>query len=175
MATFPRYQHSFDLILISQTLFRSKYKYCHKCHSQLQLQLRNFSSSPKRRESIPFTEKLRRRIWNTDKPAGRIDPYSPTSPFREDVENLERIEEGYRNSEEAEAGKRRDEGDISERPRSGGEGNIRAMRKQMPMDESAYVPAETIEGLEWLGSPRWKVRRRKVHKEKLKTMTEWGV
>lgn len=137
-------------------------------------------------ESIPFTEKLRRRIfdtekmqrrlWKTDKPPGRIDPYSPTSPLREDVEeNLESIEEGYRNSKEA--GKK-DEEDILSQSRSstggGGNDNIRAMRKQMPTENSVYVPAETIDGLEWLGSPRWKVKRRKVYKEKLKTLPEWG-
>ena len=127
-------------------------------------------------ESNSFTEKLRRRLWETDKPPGRIDPYSPASPLREDVENLEAIEEGYRNSKEA---GRKDEEDILSQSKSstGGSGgsNFRAMRKQMPTDDNVYVPAETIDGLEWLGSPRWKVRRRKVYKEKLKTLPEWGV
>lgn len=114
-------------------------------------------------------------MWNTDKPPGRIDPYSPSSPFREEVEGLdEAAQKGDRGLQEA----RRDEDILSqsESVRDGyGDVTTGVMRKQMPVENSVYVPAETVEGLEWLGSPRWKVRRRKIYKEKLREMPKWGV
>ena len=59
---------------------------------------------------------------------------------------------------------------------SGSERKIGRARRAMPVEEGAsYVPAETIDGLEWLGSPVWKVRRRKMREEKMKDRPKWGV
>ena len=168
MATIPRYQHSLDVLLTSSNLFRNNFARCRKCHNLYQLHfIRSFSSTAKRRESLPFTERLRRRIWKTDNPPGRIDPYSRTSPLRDDVE----ADEGGQNTRGIKGG--RNDEDMLSGPQSND--RMGPLRRQLPMEDIGYVPAETVDGLEWLGSPVWKVRRRKKYKEKVKEASESGM
>ncbi|KAH0536194.1 hypothetical protein FGG08_006902 [Glutinoglossum americanum] len=76
-------------------------RFCSACRSRRLLPLAaatnfsTFSSRPARRqpttdpENTPFSEKLRRKLWGTDKPPGQIDPYNPhdrrTRPVEEEV------------------------------------------------------------------------------------------
>ena len=102
--------------------------------------------------------------------------------MREDVEGEEGAQ-GTSTSTSAERsngirGERHEEAEenILSRSGSGSDKKIGRPRRAMPIEEGAsYVPAETIDGLEWLGSPVWKVRRKKMREEKMKDKPKWGV
>lgn len=67
-----------SLNLLSSSTSRSL---CPACHRAYLPPTRALSTTPSHRASnaVPFTEKLRRKIWGTDSPPGRADPYSKES------------------------------------------------------------------------------------------------
>ncbi|RQM04578.1 hypothetical protein DH86_00004218 [Scytalidium sp. 3C] len=89
------------------------------------LQTAPFSTSPSRTaDKLPFTEKVRRRIWGTDKPPGQADPYGGGSVF-------DRSKPQYEN-------------EVQEREE-------RQASRTVPTDLSGYEPAANWDGLEMVG------------------------
>ncbi|KAI9673486.1 MAG: hypothetical protein M1817_002949 [Caeruleum heppii] len=88
--------------------------------------LAQFSTSTSRRESIPFTEKLRRKIWGTDQPPGQRDPYAPRETSDQQVD---------RGAEEGQEG-------AQVEPRAEAESSSAA---------DTYEPATTWDGLDMVG------------------------
>ncbi len=75
-------------------------------------------------EKVPFTEKVRRRIWGTESPPGQADPYGDVSLFDQTKKN---------------AGKNIEPDEAPEE-----------VAGVVP-DDSGYVPATTWDGLEQVG------------------------
>ena len=97
-------------------------------------------------EQIPFTEKIRRKIWGTDKPPGLLDPYGGESYLerrrRERALQKEAPEPKELGEEHAPPGMVQEFG-----------GTPRATDEDVDSDYKPkdYVPAETWEGLEHVG------------------------
>ena len=116
------------------------------------------STALRHASSVPFSEKLRRRIWGTDNPPGQKDPYS-----REEANELARRrqedadrEEGL-NREEAQdtvAGRTEEDvpGDYHFVEETFGEPGERPIQKTYPVipieEDPVYKPAMSIEELE---------------------------
>jgi hypothetical protein len=79
-----------------------------------------------RNSKVPLTEKIRQRIWGTDRPPGLEDPYGGKSVLEKMKERAE-VEEPERK-----------------------EGRLEAAKSNL--DLSTYVPASTWDGLEKVGS-----------------------
>jgi len=126
--------------------FKSGY-ICKSCRHQLiqhrlanHRQVRHASN-----EGLPFTEKLRRRIWGTDNPPGLKDPYGGPS-------FLEKRQQRIREERESRAGvtyaERRHEPDMEfEDAQSAAE----LMEEREPGQMEEYVPAERWDGLQHMG------------------------
>ncbi|KAF2837797.1 hypothetical protein M501DRAFT_1017573 [Patellaria atrata CBS 101060] len=121
---------------------------CHAC------QLRNarpFSSARVQREDQqkePYTEKLRRKIWGTDNPPGQVDPYSRDSPMKSAVPEYAGREVDGREMAE-------DEVEVD----NVGEG------QEAVENERYYTPAESWDGLEWVGSDAWVKELKSPHEK----------
>ena len=105
------------------------------------------------KEKIPYTEKLRRKIWGTDLPPGQKDPYAKLSPEQRQQEIEER---------ELQRAERELEEDNERLAREGKtiaavEPEIRTESEEVDVDdlvldpEEGYVPALSADGLERLG------------------------
>ena len=87
-------------VLTSRTISRST-----TTHVCISCQLRSYAS--KNDPNLPFTEKIRRKIWGTDNPPGAADPYGGPSflekrKMRREQEAAERRAERQLDEEEAE-------------------------------------------------------------------------
>jgi hypothetical protein len=100
-------------------------------------QLRHASSS-----DIPFTEKIRRRIWGTDNPPGLKDPYGGPGFFerrrmaRKKTQAGDEMQEAEQEQEYEEMQTRDDREDLE---------------AEFPAAQDGYKPAETWDGLEHVG------------------------
>ncbi|KAI1951932.1 hypothetical protein LOZ57_001345 [Ophidiomyces ophidiicola] len=90
-------------------------------------------------KSLPFTEKVRRKIWGTDNPPGLEDPYGGES-F---------LEKRLREKREAKAGTRPDSDLV---PEVIPEEHELSSEAPIPTPTEEYVPAMTWDGLEHVGT-----------------------
>ncbi|RFU27593.1 hypothetical protein B7463_g8760, partial [Scytalidium lignicola] len=119
MRRISRLERSIDLLRTRPSLNSASPSFCVACR----VQATPFSTYPSHSaEKVPFTEKVRRRIWGTDKPPGQTDPYG---------------EPGF-----VEKLKQRS---------SGQEAEERQAARTIPTDLSGYEPATNWEGLERVG------------------------
>src|SRR5690349_833187 len=101
-----------------------------------QQQLRCASSS-----NLPFTERLRRKIWGTDNPPGLADPYGGPSFLERKLQQRKEAEE-HGNHASVEEGNR------SKDPIDSAQANAEVTVRLPGRDElEEYVPAETWDGL----------------------------
>ncbi|KAK8169649.1 hypothetical protein IWX90DRAFT_485573 [Phyllosticta citrichinensis] len=101
------------------------------------------ADQPKR--SSQSFEAIRRKIWGTDTPPGREDPYDPKSPMRQIEETESKpVRPGQAATAETTAEAEEDTSVSKLGPR-------RINRSS----EGGYQPARTWEGLEWVGTPDW--------------------
>jgi hypothetical protein len=100
----------------------------------------SFSTSALRpAPKLPYTEKVRQRIWGTDKPPGLEDPYGDASVFDQLKKRAPEQELEARN------------GQTEESPKGVGQSAT-----EDPVDEGGYEPATSVEGLQWVGGdPVW--------------------
>jgi hypothetical protein len=155
---------------------------CASCRHQAlrqhspQLQwMRNASSG------LPFTERLRRKMWGTDNPPGMKDPYGGPSYFEQRRQEVQAEHEKGGDSEAAPITPERETPEsalVSYKPVALGHGatssarnwtaasravsrpGLRPLRKLVSQDpekeDFEYVPAETWDGLEQVGlSGHW--------------------
>ncbi|EZF32297.1 hypothetical protein H109_05710 [Trichophyton interdigitale MR816] len=113
---------------------------CTNCRWQSFPRARNLVSTPSRRYNssgnLPFTEKVRRKLWGTDNPPGLKDPYGGESI-------LERRARELREAREARADESREVPEES----------IEAMPEETNAEAMAdYTPAINWDGLEHVGS-----------------------
>ncbi|EFQ97763.1 hypothetical protein MGYG_00804 [Nannizzia gypsea CBS 118893] len=113
---------------------------CTNCRWQSLPRARNLISTPPRRYNssgnLPFTEKVRRKLWGTDNPPGLKDPYGGESI-------LERRARELRESREA----------SSAEPQGTSEESVQAMAEEDNAEAMAdYTPAINWDGLEHVGS-----------------------
>jgi hypothetical protein len=85
-------------------------------------------------EPIERTEKVRRWIWGTDEPPGRIDPYDPNSPIRVPKEEQPPTAAA-----------------VEPQRRAGPAVSRRAASEPRWASDENYQPADTWEGLETVG------------------------
>ena len=137
MASNPRITRA----LVDNLTFRTSSPFvCRSCRHQalrqritLLQQSRSASGQP-----LPFTEKLRRKIWGTDNPPGLKDPYGGPSFLerrrmeKEARENGEYLQTGQESYDRGSVDMLDSRADYTEEPRE-------------------YVPAETWDGLEHMG------------------------
>lgn len=90
----------------------------------------------RRHESWMDTEKLRKKIWGSETPPGQEDPYGEESVL--DRRRREREQEREK-SEELQP--------VPKKNLGGGK------------DQTEYVPATTVEGLETVGAPGWETKQ----------------
>jgi protein kinase C substrate 80K-H len=130
---------------------------CSSCRHQVlrqriwQLQLIRSASS-----GVPFTERLRRKIWGTDNPPGLEDPYGGPSYFEK---RRQQAREGREGPEPATAPP---EPHVLEPESAPTRPYEHAQNKKLPSrsvpendpekEDPDYVPAETWDGLERVGS-----------------------
>lgn len=136
MRRLPKLNRSIDLLDGSYRSSSKSFYVCLACRSQLHstTQRASFSSTAYRAKrdpsnNVPFTEKIRRRIWGTDSPPGAADPYGDLSKF-------DRTKKGEQGVIELEEG-------VKKRTKK----NKPAIKR----DRSDYVPATSWEGLELVG------------------------
>ena len=86
----------------------------------------------RRQASWLDTTKLRKRIWGTETPPGRDDPYGKESVFDRKRRERQQKTEGEREVESVPEG-----------------------REETPEGDTDYVPATTGHGLERVGGPDW--------------------
>ncbi|KAK8200109.1 hypothetical protein HDK77DRAFT_220327 [Phyllosticta capitalensis] len=91
-------------------------------------------------------ESLRRKLWGTDQPPGREDPYDPNSPMRQ-IDETETTP--VRPGQPANAETAAEANDAANTKTVGPKRINRAQSKD------GYQPARTWDGLEWVGSPDW--------------------
>ena len=96
-------------------------------------------------EPLPFTEKLRRKIWGTDNPPGLKDPYGGPSY----LEQRRMEKEAQKNGGYLLSGQGRYERDEVE-PENGGT-DMAETEPDYSEEPQEYVPAETWDGLEHMG------------------------
>lgn len=114
---------------------------CLECRLRASQAVRTFKPSitlpyaSRRHASWITTEKLRKKIWGSEKPPGQEDPYGKESVF--DHKRREREQERERGRELEPAPER---------------------EVETPEDETEYVEATTAEGLETVGGPGWGTR-----------------
>src|SRR5271167_3906848 len=81
MRRLSRLDRSIDLLRARSPASLSSSFLCSVCHSRASFSTSIWFGQP---DPIPKTEKLRRRIWGTDKPPGLKDPYrGPSAEERE--------------------------------------------------------------------------------------------
>ena len=127
---------------------------CSSCRHQaqsLQLQtIRNASSG------LPFTERLRRKIWGTDSPPGLKDPYGGPSYFerrRQDSQTEREVIEPP--AEEPETFEPEPPPTASQRQNAKKSGRFEEVYMHDPVKEdSSYEPADTWDGLPRVGTSR---------------------
>jgi len=97
-------------------------------------------------KEIPFTEKIRRKIWGTDNPPGLADPYGGESFF-------ERRRKERALQKEAHKPKELEEEHAPPATVARHGGTLRAIDEDADSDyvHKEYVPAETWDGLEHVG------------------------
>jgi hypothetical protein len=107
--------------------------------------LRHASSS-----NIPFTEKIRRKIWGTDNPPGLADPYGGPSFFERRWRQKQLQQKGVNESSQV----------VSRTPPGPSATDLETKAQKKHSQEEAvrkegaaaeYVPAETWDGLEHVG------------------------
>ena len=95
------------------------------------------TSSPVVAPKVPYTEKLRQRIWGTNKPPGQKDPYGDASVFDQSK-------------------KRVPEQELEARTRTPGNENEVEESEPEDFSDEGYEPATSIEGLKvYGGDPVW--------------------
>ncbi|KAM5439241.1 hypothetical protein MferCBS31731_004662 [Microsporum ferrugineum] len=113
---------------------------CTNCRWQSLPRTRNLISIPSRRynssDNLPFSEKVRRKLWGTDNPPGLKDPYRGESMLERRARELRESREEVKESEPQETS--------DEYAQVVEEGNSE------PMGD--YTPAATWDGLEHVGS-----------------------
>ncbi|EEQ27342.1 conserved hypothetical protein [Microsporum canis CBS 113480] len=113
---------------------------CTNCRWQSLPRTRNLISIPSRRynssDNLPFSEKVRRKLWGTDNPPGLKDPYGGESMLERRARELRESREEVKESEPQETS--------DEYAQVVEEGNSE------PMGD--YTPAATWDGLEHVGS-----------------------
>ncbi|KAF2085014.1 hypothetical protein K490DRAFT_68215 [Saccharata proteae CBS 121410] len=103
-----------------------------------------FSSASRRQigdpeKAKPYTEKLRNKIWGTEVAPGQEDPYTRGSPWREPKWKNNASEQEQEPEDESEP--------MDVQPHS-------------PTYHRPYVPAETSEGLQWVGGDKWLLKQK---------------
>jgi hypothetical protein len=93
----------------------------------------NISNKDKDGNEIPYTEKIRRKMWGTNFPPGQRDPYKHMTPEEREAEAIEMEQERL----EAEAKAR----------------GADALAVKEASNSTEYIPATTWEGLERIGGP----------------------
>ncbi|MCJ1310779.1 hypothetical protein MMC25_004446 [Agyrium rufum] len=98
---------------------------------------------PKSKGSLPLTERLRRRVWGTDKPPGQADPYSCNQRNEEvdpEIAALKKLEQTRA-------------ADLATLRQT--ESSEYAPKQENAVDKE-YVPATTWDGLQSIGGQAWK-------------------
>ncbi len=132
MRRLVRSSKSIDFLETSYRPHPRPFFVCPSCQTRLSSPSSRFAlstSAAQRAEGdgkVPFTEKIRRRIWGTETPPGQEDPYGDLSAF-------DRTKKKGRSAAEAE--------DVVEQPAPA----------VLPYLNS-YVPATTWDGLEQVGT-----------------------
>ncbi|KAI9881269.1 MAG: hypothetical protein M1830_005555 [Pleopsidium flavum] len=141
MRRIARIDRSFDLLERSYSRTLRASFVCLACRTGLssasQRAALSTSAAPRAQQDgrdssgkIPFTEKIRRRIWGTDSPPGEADPYGNLSTFDQTKKREKTSLEPEEDSEE----------DPEEEDAAG-----------VGPDRNGYVPATTWDGLEQVG------------------------
>ncbi|KAH8808548.1 ribosomal subunit 39S-domain-containing protein [Xylogone sp. PMI_703] len=123
MRRISRLERSIDLVRARSSLNAASPAFCTACR----VQTTSFSTYPTSpAQKVPFTEKVRRRIWGTDKPPGQADPYGEPS-FVEKLKQQRTSEREFQERQEAQAA------------------------RTVPTDLTGYEPATNWDGLERVG------------------------
>lgn len=110
-------------------------------------------------EPLDLSERVRRKIWGTDQPPGRIDPYDPESPIRlsEEAEADLAKEKGWKEDVELQSAEREA---LVRRRRA--EKEVRAREaeidEEVERERAREGGASSIEGLAWVGGVGWRER-----------------
>ena len=137
MRRLVRFEKSIDLLESSYRPSPRSLFVCLSCRTRLATAPQRFAlstSASRRAQSggkVPFTEKIRRRIWGTESPPGQEDPYGGLSA----LDQTKRKKTEQRSAVETEVAVQR--GAAVAQP-----------------DTTAYVPATTWDGLEQVGGLR---------------------
>lgn len=132
MRRLVRTEKSLDLLSTSYQPRTRPLFVCPSCRTRLSSPSQRFALSTtavRRAESdskVPFTEKIRRRIWGTESPPGQEDPYG-------DLSALDQTKRKRQNAVEKEE-------------------VVKQRSAVVEPDTSGYVPATTWDGLEQVGS-----------------------
>jgi hypothetical protein len=107
-------------------------------------------NSTEEKQEIPFTEKVRRKLWGTDNPPGLKDPYGGPSMFERAAA---RRQEAQRKASSTVPEARLATTVSEEREPSGAQIAPRPAGdlSQAELQDRGYEPAETWDGLEWVG------------------------
>ena len=150
MHTMPRPTRQLRLDDLAFDLLASSPYVCNSCR-HLALRQRIGNQPPLRHASsknIPFTEKLRRKIWGTDNPPGLADPYGGPSfleRYRQERDTKKKSQQQETVEEEVRA---REPPETTLGP---GWGNAVKEAEDEQFPEPKYVAAESWEGLEHYG------------------------
>ena len=136
MRRLVRTNRSFDLLECSYRPTSSSPFVCHFCRTRLSSAppratlstssaLRAERNGSSQSTKLPFTEKIRRRIWGTEAPPGQADPYGDRSSF------------------DRSKAKEQDVVEVEE--------PVEQDAAVVEPDMSGYVPATTWDGLEQVG------------------------
>lgn len=99
MRRIARLERSIDLVKVRTSSHSTSSYLCSACRHRAA----PFSTSTIRSAKVSYTEKIRKKLWGTDKPPGQADPYGNESVFnqtkkREEEERLEEEEERRKGS-----------------------------------------------------------------------------
>ncbi|KUJ20361.1 uncharacterized protein LY89DRAFT_578754 [Mollisia scopiformis] len=95
MRRVARLERSIDLVKTQSSAHSSSIYLCLACRNRAA----PFSTSAIRAAQVPYTEKIRNKIWGTDKPPGQANPYGEESVFdqtkkkqQEELKEMEAVE-----------------------------------------------------------------------------------
>jgi copper chaperone CopZ len=125
MRRIARSGRSIDLLRARATAQTPSPYLCSACKHQATSFSTSSIRAARKNGKVPFTEKIRQRIWGTDRPPGQEDPYGDKSVFDKTKERA-KIEEAEEREEQL----------VASKPKP---------------DLSTYEPASTWDGLEKVG------------------------
>ncbi|KAK7554714.1 hypothetical protein BKA81DRAFT_420574 [Phyllosticta paracitricarpa] len=138
---------------IRPSAFSSVYNTCRQTAAPFSSSSTRAADQQKKKSSLSL-ESIRRRIWGTDQPPGREDPYDPQSPMRQ-IEEAQSKPSRPGQEATAETKDKADDGDnaLKSGPRR---------TKRSSSSEGEYKPASTWDGLEWVGSSEWAWKQKSI-------------